>query len=135
MIKLHRLFSNNVQTIDTLTIEYGGRLFATFATLELADKNNAPSVSRFPAGTYKVTKYNSAHNGKCFLVHDVPERDMIEIHSGNFHTQIKGCILVGLYHKDLNDDKELDVVSSRDAIDKLYNLLPDETTISIYDEI
>ena len=50
-----------------------------------------------PNGTYKVTLFDSPRFGyKVPLLHDVPGRDMIEIHPGNLETDSKGCILVGM---------------------------------------
>lgn len=51
-----------------------------------------------PEGTYPVTLYASpSHGNKVVpLLHNVPNRDFIEIHSGNWETDSKGCILVGM---------------------------------------
>jgi hypothetical protein len=49
-----------------------------------------------PAGTYKVSLYDSPRLGrKVPLLHGVPNRDMIEIHPGNYEHDSLGCILVG----------------------------------------
>ena len=48
-----------------------------------------------PAGTYKVTLFDSPRfKRKVPLIH-VAGRTLIEIHPGNWETDSKGCILVG----------------------------------------
>lgn len=54
-----------------------------------------PEVQIEP-GTFKATVYISpTHNYKVLLLHDVPNRSMIEVHRGNWPKDSKGCILVG----------------------------------------
>lgn len=48
-----------------------------------------------PAGSYKITLYNSPEHGLTPLLQNVPNRSMIEIHEGNWEFNSKGCILVG----------------------------------------
>lgn len=50
-----------------------------------------------PVGTYPITLYNSPdHDNKLVpLLHNVPDREFIEIHWGNWESNSKGCILVG----------------------------------------
>jgi hypothetical protein len=50
-----------------------------------------------PAGQYAVGIYDSPHAGHPLpILKDVPGRDFIEIHCGNFPEDSKGCILVGM---------------------------------------
>lgn len=50
-----------------------------------------------PVGTYSVSLYQSPHFGRLVpLLHDVPGHTEIEIHSGNYPRDTKGCILIGL---------------------------------------
>lgn len=48
-----------------------------------------------PKGLYPIELYDSPHNGLVPLLRNVPGRDMIEIHAGNWEYQSRGCILVG----------------------------------------
>ena len=48
-----------------------------------------------PEGNYKIEMYQSPTHGLIPLLKNVPGRDMIEIHEGNFEYNSKGCILVG----------------------------------------
>ena len=100
-------------------------------TLELPYLNNANNISSIDIGIYKGLKYNSQKNGNCILLEEVVGRSMIEIHSGNYYFNIEGCILVGSSVKDINSDGYLDVVNSRDTLNDILNILPDEFEIEI----
>lgn len=64
-------------------------------TIELPWKGNQRGVSRIPAGQYLVTKYKRPTGKMVYLLNNVPGRDMIEIHTANLSTELKGCIAVG----------------------------------------
>ena len=100
-------------------------------TLELADKNNEKRKSCIPRGQYPVEKRYSEKYGHHFHIQNVPNRDMILIHSGNFYTQILGCVLVGKDLIDMNKDRELDVTSSKETLNKLTQILPDKFYLTI----
>lgn len=76
--------------MGTLVIE-GHKLF----TLERPWRNNQHRVSCIPAGTYTVRPFSSPRHKDCFELVDVPDRDAILIHAGNFVHDTEGCILVG----------------------------------------
>jgi len=79
-----------------------------------------------PSGTYSVTIYNSPDHGfDVPLLHNVPNRDFIEIHPGNFAKDSKGCILVGQTHD------EYDVYNSKVAFESLFNKIKDSNSIQI----
>ena len=76
-----------------------------------------------PTGEYSVGVYDSPHAGHPVpILQDVPGRDFIEIHCGNFPEDSKGCILVGL--KRVQDTIE----QSRAAFDILFPMI--QTAIS-----
>lgn len=117
------LYRTNYEEKETL-----GELHAgddVLFTLELPNLNddgiegNERRKSCIPEGVYPVVRHNSPKFGKCFWVKDVPGRDGILIHPGNYHWHTLGCILVGIEHEDRNKDGLLDVVSSRRAMDLL----------------
>lgn len=100
-------------------------------TLELPWENNIKSISCIPSGTYRVTKYDSPTKDNVLLLHDVRGRTYIEIHAGNYTRQIQGCILVGNGIKYLDNDRIPDVTNSKDTLERLLDLLPNETEIEI----
>lgn len=70
-------------------------------TLELPYRNNQSNISSIPAGEYDATiKFEGGkgpyeNEGYRITLLNVPERSGIQIHIGNYPTQIEGCILVG----------------------------------------
>lgn len=66
-------------------------------SLERPDLNNAAEVSCIPEGGYDLSLYFSSHNKRWVpLLHDVPQRSMIEIHPANYPHELKGCIAPGV---------------------------------------
>lgn len=64
-------------------------------TLELPWKDNSNNISCIPAGTYNgILRYDKT-DGWRIQLENVPNRTGVQIHMGNYTTQIEGCILVG----------------------------------------
>jgi hypothetical protein len=126
-ITLKRLSDDSVQTLGILTNVTG----KVYQTLELAWKKNAKQISCIPKGIYKVRKRTSAKYGEHFHILNVPNRDFVLIHHGNYHTDILGCILVGKGLADINKDGRLDVTGSRQAMKELLSTLPKEFELEI----
>ncbi|MBP8242197.1 MAG: hypothetical protein KAX36_07455 [Thermoflexales bacterium] len=64
-------------------------------TLELPWKNNQSYVSSIPTGTYRaIVRYDKTDQWR-FQLESVPNRTGVQIHVGNYPTQIEGCVLVG----------------------------------------
>lgn len=79
-----------------------------------------------PVGTYKVIMYNSPEWGyKVPMLTDVPGRNYIEIHCGNWETNSKGCILVGMCREGFAID------NSKSAFNSLIKVLEGCDDISI----
>lgn len=119
------------QTLGQLAVTEGWDTIFSCKTLELPWLNNKSKVSCIPVGTYTVLKRNSPKYGEHFHIQDVEGRDMILIHHGNYHTDILGCILVGVAHTDINGDGCKDVTSSKATMVKLLSILPDSFTLII----
>jgi hypothetical protein len=124
-----------LETKGNLFILYNYDLLYSCKTLELPWNGNQKNSSCIPVGNYEVVKYDSPNKGMVFLLKDVPGRDSIEIHSGNYaagnHIDTKGCILPGAGFEDINGDGNLDVFDSRKTMDRLLAVLPDEFTLNI----
>lgn len=108
-----------VNTLGQLDVFNGDGLVETVYTLELPDKGNKRRISCIPKGKYKLKKHYSPKFGKCFWIQDVPGRSEILIHPANYTRQLLGCIAVGLNHADINNDNELDLISSKLAMAKI----------------
>ncbi|MCU0429199.1 MAG: DUF5675 family protein [Cytophagaceae bacterium] len=130
-VKILRTERNDVETLGTLEVKNADRTVFTCKTLELPWKNNERNISCIPPGTYKVAKRYSESFQYHFHVQDVPGRNWILIHSGNFYSDIRGCILVGFKHIDLNGDGVLDISNSKETLQKMLKILPDTFTLTI----
>jgi len=73
-------------------------------TMEPPWRDNQRNISCIPAGEYDVVIAQSPKYGLVYWVKDVPDRDLIRIHSGNLGGDVKkglvshtkGCLLFGL---------------------------------------
>jgi hypothetical protein len=129
---LNRLAEKNNQTLGTLNVIDSDNISVLeLRTLELSWRGNEIGVSCIPKGNFEVVKRWSFRYGHHFWLNNVVGRSMVLIHSGNFKSQIRGCILVGLYFQDINNNGILDVVRSRDALEILDLLLPQKFTLTI----
>ena len=113
---LNRLQEDDKQTLGRLYLYDGIHEVFSCVTLELPDLGNEPKVSRVCGGTYKVTRRYSQKHGWHYHIQDVEGRSWILFHTGNYYTQIEGCILVGTDFNDINNDGYIDVVNSRTAM-------------------
>lgn len=125
-IILTRIYDDGIQTLGVL-ISYKIRMF----TLELAWKNNQKKISCIPKGTYKVIPRTSTKYGNHFHITNVQNRDAILFHAGNKHSDILGCILVGLGLKDINTDGLVDLTQSRNAMNLLLRNHPNGFDLEI----
>ncbi|GAL18546.1 hypothetical protein JCM19235_1969 [Vibrio maritimus] len=100
-------------------------------TLELPWRNNQQNISCIPAGTYWAFKRISPSNGAVLQLEGVPNRTFIQIHKGNYTSQIAGCILVGDSLRDINGDGIPDVTNSTSTLHKLLERLPDRFQLEI----
>jgi len=67
-------------------------------TLELPWKDNQKRVSCIPKGVYEVKKRHtqkSKYKYEHLHILDVPDRELILMHIGNYPKNSKGCILLG----------------------------------------
>jgi hypothetical protein len=64
-------------------------------TLELPDVNNQNYISSIPKGTYDAKIRTDGTKGWRIELLDVPNRGNVQIHVGNFTSEIEGCILIG----------------------------------------
>ena len=118
-ILLTRLTGNSKQTTGSLIVHDVFKTHAQFATIELPWLNNHPFISCIPSGTYKAKKILSSTFGWCIQIFNVPNRTNILLHSGNFYTNTKGCILIGKIFFHINDDLQIDITNTRAALKEL----------------
>jgi hypothetical protein len=133
-VQIKRMYGE-LETLGDLQVLVENFIKFECKTIELPDKDNQHNISCIPEGDYTVTKIVSPSKGKCFLLHDVPNRSAVEIHIGNYaagkKVDTEGCILPGLYFADRNNDGIIDVADSTKAMIKLLEILPDKFELSI----
>ena len=88
-------------------------------TLELPNLDNQARISCIPDGDYEYFIRQSPKNGKVLELKGVEGRTNIQIHAGNYTSQILGCILVGDSIRYLNNDSIPDVTNSRNTLVRL----------------
>lgn len=105
-------------------------------TVEDDWKNNQPSESCIPAGTYKIIRTIYHRGGyETFWITNVENRQRILIHRANTEEDVKGCVGVGMRRGKLwvhdEDDpnhplvEKRAVVSSREAHNLFMKLMRD----------
>lgn len=121
-------------------------------TLEPPNRSNAkdnPSTSEneagcIPEGIYKVRRrdpkiFASAHFKDNWEILDVPHKEGVVFHSGNYWFESKSCILTGTEIIDMNPknqpnfdkNKKWYASQSRDALKNFTNLMPSEFELKI----
>jgi hypothetical protein len=122
-----RFLGSEHGTFGTLDVP-GRSAWYSFFTLEEEWKNNQPSESCIPAGTYTLKKtVYFKRNIPTYEVMDVPGRSRILFHPGNTEEDTEGCVLLGMTLGVLavrhdeetgRPNKKLAVLKSRIAFEK-----------------
>jgi len=130
IVQISRIKEGGRQTLGELTVIENGKVLFRCNTLELPNLHNKRNVSSIPTGEYKAFK---RYTRKQWLLQlkDVPNRSGIQIHKGNFYTQIEGCVLVGRTFTDLNKDGYYDVTDSTDTLHELMSIVPDDIDVVV----
>lgn len=112
-VKIDRFIANDKFTIGRVSID--GEFFCY--SLELPWKDNKQWESCIPIGEYKCEPYSSAKYYNVVQIKDVPHRELILIHVGNYLRDTLGCILLG----DLHDDKTGIVWNSKSTLARFFD--------------
>ena len=125
-VTLKRINMSSKHTFGVFSIDDNPICF----TLERPWIGNKRNISCIPEGKYECvlhTSYskNKILDNKVFKLVNVPNRDNILIHIGNWVTDSQGCILVGIY---VSDNM---VCNSTAAMKKLLQRLPEKFIIEI----
>lgn len=137
MVIITRKYSD-LETFGDLVAHRNGKIFKC-KTLELPWINNAKNISCVPKGIYNVKQnFWSKKLKSYYLLQNVPSRNGIYMHEGNYAFKkkgipdIQGCILLGLSYADLDADQTLDITTSKitvAAFEKFMNREPFELLI------
>jgi len=141
---------------------------AQVKSLELPYLQNQRKISCIPPGEYECERIQHLKYGLCWWVKDVPSRDGILIHTGNYASDkrklsmfgrlfdylkrlinyhwygipmeplnnprkvdTEGCIMPGMRFMDINNDGNLDVAESTEAMNILRGILPEKFKLII----
>ena len=103
-------------------------------SLERGWRNNEVGVSCVPTGTYELKyEYSDRFGKKLWELKDVPGRSECKFHSSNYWHELNGCIALGVFPKDINNDGYIDVTSSRKTMKSFEKALEkfDKVTLKI----
>lgn len=112
-----------------------GRLFLPQAELftgELPWRDNRPGVSCIPEGDYPCRWSVSGRYGHIYGVFDVPDRQYIRLHNGNFCgdrevgllSHVEGCILLGQAFGRIQGQQA--ILLSRPALSQFHAILAEQ---------
>jgi len=73
-------------------------------TLEPADLENRRNVSSIPAQQYFCERYSSDKYPNTFQIMNVPDRDKVLIHAGNWIEDTEACIILAEHYGKLKVD-------------------------------
>ena len=125
-------------TTSNMTGFSGGKKVVSIYSTELPWRDNKNDISCIPEGAYPCHKWNSPTHGPCFRVENVPGRDAILVHIGNFvygeKVESRGCILPAVSLGDINKDGHIDGVSSKTAMSELLKEMPEKFDLVIYSD-
>jgi hypothetical protein len=130
---LTRTTAHADRTLGTIHVYDGPTEVGRFCCLELPDRGNARNISRIPAGKYRLTPEVGGRFRDHFRVHDVPGRDGILGHRGNFPADTRGCLILGLRFADLDADGLFDVSQSDAALRLFSSLVTAEADLFVFD--
>jgi hypothetical protein len=116
-ITINRFFQNEQKTLGEMNCTNGVDIM--FKTLELPCNENKRSISCIPADTYEAVPIIRPNGDWALHIQNVPNRTAILIHKGNYTRDIRGCILPGFEHLDIDKDGITDVTQSGRAMNLL----------------
>jgi hypothetical protein len=128
LLTLERLQSGDEGTFGIIQIED-----KVFVTGELPWRDNEPNLSCIPTGTYRCEfTFSPRFNKKTYCLMDVPGRNAIRIHSGNFcgdkklglASHVDGCILIGRVLGNLHG--QMAVLDSKNGLRQLEEILEEK---------
>lgn len=108
-----------------------GNHVLTCVVLELPWRDNTRKVSCIPEGMFVCKRRWTKKFRWHYILEDVPDRDAILQHPGNFTRQIEGCQLPGEEIKHLDGDAIPDVANTRATLDLMLRKFGNEYILHI----
>lgn len=131
-IEIIRYWGNENQTLGVCTVYKNDKPIFSGLSLERGWRNNLPNISCIPMGDYRcVLEYSNRFKKDLWEIKDVPNRSETKFHAANYWHQLEGCIALGQKLKHLNNDKEIDITSSRNTMKAFHTALNGETEVQL----
>lgn len=93
-------------------------------SLERGWLNNQNNISCIPEGVYDlVLEYSPRFRKDLWEIKGVPGRSECKFHAANYWWQLNGCIALGKYEAELDNDPVMDITSSRVTMDRFHKAL------------
>lgn len=139
LIRKH--FSTKQTRGEFLVYSDSGSVIFNAKSLELDVDGNKEGESCIPEGIYDMiplvdrpedVRFRKEKVGYFpYLVDEVVHRTGILFHHGNYYDDILGCVLLGSYFKDLDEDGLMDVANSKLTMKKLNKVVTDPIELTI----
>jgi len=120
------------QNLGTIELFIDDVLHFAAVKLELPYKDNKRRISSIKKGRYLADIYYSKSKGRVLLLKNVENRTYIEVHAGNYYTQILGCVIIGRRFKFINKDKVLDIAESKETLNALLSYIDDDEEVEVF---
>jgi len=135
-IRLKELGFSETQTVSIILVTENGNVLFQCYMLEPPWENNETSISAIYSGSFILRKMSAGENGSRFKyahfqVMNVPFRTYVKWHIGNDVDDTEGCGLPGMKLADFDNDGIPEVASSTIALQRLFDLLDEETLLII----
>ena len=128
---LIRLAALSDRVLGALNVYDGAQSICPLFALELPWRGNSKEISCIPTGTYKISPELTTSLGWVLRLHNVPGRDGVLIHAGNYPRNTHGCILCAMTLDDIDGDGVADASRSRVATDRLRALITEPSELTI----
>lgn len=128
-----RTYQLNATYSDAAVINESNEPVFNYKILELPWRDNKRRVSCIPEGEYVVVKMKPTEKRPYvyFWIKNVPGRDAILMHRGNYTRQILGCQLTGKSFIDMDKDGFPDISDTKETLQHLADILPDKFILKI----
>lgn len=110
-------------TVGEFNVYVNGYFFAKFYSLEPPVESHNGSPVCIPRGVYPVASDDTGKHQLCKIL-NIPGRNNIELHAGNYVKDTKGCILIGKNYIMNEDSSNVVLNCSLAIVSKLKSFKP-----------
>jgi len=125
-VNIHRWSQNDKQSSGTCTIVDNQKVpLFTAVALERGWQDNKKNISCIPGNYSYILVYEYSNKFKMHLweIKGVYNRSEAKFHVANYWRDLNGCIALGEFFTDIDNDGYKDVTSSGDTMEKFHKIL------------